>query len=93
MLILFNDLPCPVCGAVLADYQFKVKIGLLHEHALDRLRDECLVIVRDHTDTNLHGETCVCVSTMRDTLLRDAAFAGGSWNRGPIPRIRLTASA
>jgi len=53
-----NHCPSPVRGAILADYDFIVKIDLLGQHALDRLPNESLMIVSDHRDAELHTGEC-----------------------------------
>ena len=50
--ICLDDLPGFVRGAILADHEFVIKVGLLHQYAIDTLSDVGRVIIGQHMYAN-----------------------------------------
>ena len=64
-LVISDNLPGAVAGIILANQQFEIEVGLLHQHALDRLRDERSMVESDERDGDFHGTACLRISAAR----------------------------
>src|SRR6058998_1847558 len=66
--IAVNDAGGAVRRTVLTDHDFPVEAGLLHQHTVESLADEALVVVGEHEHADLHAG--VGVTRSRSVMAR-----------------------